>query len=653
MVSTLLEDGKPFTRLVNIQTGQVEFWNLERMPAYLAVSHTWADNLFRLDVPFAESSGRLAIIRLLESEEHTKIGYCWIDTLCIDQNDNGDKKRQIPLMGKIYGDAEVVAIVVKEHLGLTQAKVDAAAYMVRDAVEMSKRDAWLEKGNQWSSSEGHRGHLKRAMDVLEVFTRPAWGSRVWTMQEFILARSTVWIGGDLQPLKVDEWLFQAIPDVCNQLSIEECLIPRYAKLYSHFQGMACAHLGLIDSTRVMELLGNKIATVPEDEVYGLMSASGVILGDANTVGKENAWARWWEKAVQDGSVRWALLPPASVSNTASRPNLPRNCAMPEFSVRHLCSSNSGLDRVIPYGSVDVHRGTVSITGRMAGRCHITQTLGRIYLDADGKVARDVTLCLFANRNWRLAMRIASAFGAGQYHPKQRAMIAQTLMFNFYRAKLAVMTNRTSSFTPHFRTSTQAEVWSNFMLIQSVHMPVMNEGTAFLAKISNGLVRTDVVVVTASKRPSGDLWAIDFGAINQNKRSMFMIVRASPSDPNKDLAEHGTTSSPPSMHKEGVSLYMQVASSREAARKFASHILEQPERFQQYRMGGAACPICQLPADAKSVDENTRSQNGIEYQNTIDPGLLRYTRIRMLRQDKELMVRRKPNRRRSLSDLPRA
>jgi hypothetical protein len=56
--------------------------------------------------------------------------------------------------------------------------------------------------------------------------------------------------------------------------------------------MAGAHLRLIDSTRVMELLGNKKATVPEDEVYDLMAASTVVLQKANVKGKEKVLTMW-------------------------------------------------------------------------------------------------------------------------------------------------------------------------------------------------------------------------------------------------------------------------------------------------------------------------------------------------------------------------
>jgi hypothetical protein len=618
----------PSTRLVNIQTGKTEPFILSHMPIYIAISHTWADSLFPPNVPFAESSGRLAITRLRGLKKYSKIAYCWIDTLCIDQNDDGDKQRQIPLMGQIYGGADTVAILVKDHLGLTQAGIDAAFGLVHGAIEMSRSGSWLENGKEWSSSGKRRGHLKRAMDVLEVFTRPAWGSRVWTIQEFILAKDTIWIGGDLQPIQVDARVFQAIPDVCNHLSIVECLSPRYSKLYGHFQGMAGAHLGLIDPTRVMELLGNKIVTVPEDEIYGLMSASGVVLDDASTVGKEMVWARWWEKAILEGNLRWALLPPAMSPGTVTR-----NCAMPDFPKRHLCSTNSGLDAVKPYGPIDAEQGTVSAIGRMAGRCRISKRLGRIYLDADGHMVRDITLCLFARKDWSLAMKIASAFGVGRYHPKQRAMIAQTLFFNYYRAKLAVMTGRTSSFRPYFTSEMQRTVWSDFMMLQGIHMPVMNEGVAFLATIRNASISTDVVVVTAGKRPSRNLWAIDFGAINESEKNMFMILSNTYS-----ISDHhgqGTIPDSPSFHKEGVSMYMQVTNTPSEASRFASHVLEEPESFQEYRFGGAACLTCRSLEDTEDSDEELQNRHSDRIVQTTDLGILRYTRVRMLKQYHEL------------------
>jgi Heterokaryon incompatibility protein (HET) len=54
----------------------------------------------------------------LSQTEYKNINPCWIDTLSIDQADYEDKQRQIPLIGLIYGNAVVVAIVTKETFGL-------------------------------------------------------------------------------------------------------------------------------------------------------------------------------------------------------------------------------------------------------------------------------------------------------------------------------------------------------------------------------------------------------------------------------------------------------------------------------------------------------------------------------------------------------
>ena len=243
--------------------------------------------------------------------------------------------------------------------------------------------------------------------------------------------------------------------------------------------------------------------------------------------------------------------------------------MPDFSVRHLASTNSVLDHVEGYGPVRVEAGTVSMVGRLVCHCTITRKLGRICLDQGGVVVRDVTLCLFAANNWQQAMQIAAAFGAGRYSLKKRMMIAQVLVFNYYRARLAVLEQRTKSFRPRFRTKLQAFVWSDFMQLQSIHMRVMNDGEAFLARIWNDLKSTEAVVVTAGQKPLGNLWALDFGAVNESEKTMFTIVRAQAGVEASGLSVSCTSPSSPSLHKEGVAMYMQVTESLDEAVKYAS------------------------------------------------------------------------------------
>ena len=597
----------PCTRLVHLLSGRIEPFPIGQMPPYVAISHTWADNLFPPGISYHETAGSKSLEWIFTSDIK-EIQHGWIDTLCIDQNDPEDKQRQIPLMGDIYGNAQVVVIVAGECLGgLSQAEIDVMAESVQGAIEMSETGSWLQDGKQWTSSEKHRRKLKRAMDCLEIFTRPAWGSRVWTMQEFILAKRTIWVGGDLRPLRVDERLFQAIPDVCDYLAIEECLVPKYSKLYSHFQGMAGAHLKKIESTRVMELLGNRTATVPEDEIYGLMAASGVVLHQTNVTGKEKVWTLWWERAIETGHLRWALFPP---STTPDPLDASRNCIMPPYSVRHLASANSVLDAVQPYGPVEVSRGVVSMVGRLAGRCQISRKLGRIHINEDGTAVRDVTLVFFANNNWTIALRLVAAFGAGRYSTKQRAMIAQVLHFNYYRAKLAVLERRANSFRPRFRNQRQEIVWADFMLLQSTQMRVMNESLAFLAKISNDRKATDIVVLTDGEiltTGGDDLWAIDFGAINDSEKTMFTILRGGGGGPH-DISSVNLSSSSsldpdsPSLHRAGVSMYAQVTDDTTQAIEYECHLIDSATtNFESFRVGGTKCPVCHSSSSSSTDD----------------------------------------------------
>ena len=161
-------------------------------------------------------------------------------------------------MGQIYENARVVLVVMTEPFGLTQQAVDSFVHDVQGAVEMWRKGTFQEEGAKWLKSKNAR-RIQRAMDCLEVLTRPSWATRVWTMQEFVIAKRTAWVGGDLEPAVIDPELFQAIPLVCNTLSIAPCLEPKYNRLFDIFQGMAATHARQIELTRVMELLGHRTA----------------------------------------------------------------------------------------------------------------------------------------------------------------------------------------------------------------------------------------------------------------------------------------------------------------------------------------------------------------------------------------------------------
>jgi hypothetical protein len=65
------------------------------------------------------------------------------------------------------------------------------------------------------------------------------------------------------------------------------------------------------------------------------------------------------------------------------------------------------------------------------------------------------------------------------------------------------------------------------------------------------------------------------------------------------------------------------------------VLEEPESFQEYRFGGAACLTCRSLEDTEDSDEELQNRHSDRIVQTTDLGILRYTRVRMLKQYHEL------------------
>jgi hypothetical protein len=118
--------------------GQLRVVALSDKPKYVAISYAWGsrgmDNS-PYSIQFYASTW-LVRIRITETayqaisdvRDHYKGQLTlWIDTICINQNDNLEKQIQIPLMGEIYSGAEIVYV----HLGRTEITSDAFDWMTR------------------------------------------------------------------------------------------------------------------------------------------------------------------------------------------------------------------------------------------------------------------------------------------------------------------------------------------------------------------------------------------------------------------------------------------------------------------------------------------------------------------------------------------
>lgn len=508
-------------RLYNVEEDRLESFPLDSHPPYLATSHVWKENVFPIHSHFKEcfgGQGTAVVIR----ERYPDIRYCWFDTRCIDQNDERDKQEQIPLMDRIYGEAECIIIFLATHLNANQSQVDWLMRKVDGALAMCQAQAWEEEGAYWQSSEGRRW-LSVAMNALIRLARSAWATRVWTLQEYVLAKKVIWIGQDLEPIEVDDYAFSALPDICDTLVIDELLGPEHMILNQYFLGMLNARLKAIDRTRIMELSVFRQATMPVDEIYGVMAASGVTIRPQLNETKAGVWARWCAEAVRCGHVRWILLP-ASFGILAEEEQ--ENCIFPHLLQRHQLSSSSGLDGVRPLGPISINNGTVTAWARSVGSGRLTRRLGPVHGTQTGKIHRDITLILFAQAKWSLALKLVRTFGGGRYNLKQTKVIAQVMVQSYARAARSVAYGKEDNFRPFISSNLQQYVWSDFMALQQTMMMSVNNGIAYLCDIYIGSAKEasfEAVVVLSRPPSQRQFEVLDFDATGPDQRTVLMAV----------------------------------------------------------------------------------------------------------------------------------
>lgn len=102
-----------------------------------------------------------------------KIRRLWIDSICINQDDKGEKSQQIPIMDRIYSQASNVCV----WLGGSDELTRKAFELVRDIRDLKKFDVRLGDGE-------FTEHWRALLELM----KREWFSRRWVVQEVAFAR---------------------------------------------------------------------------------------------------------------------------------------------------------------------------------------------------------------------------------------------------------------------------------------------------------------------------------------------------------------------------------------------------------------------------------------------------------------------------------
>lgn len=147
---------------------------LEEHPRYEAVSYTWGNQESPKQI-FTQSgslsvtpSCHAALSDLRYSEEDR---YLWIDAVCINQSDNREKNHQIPLMKRIYAEADRVLIHMRNVFQLDARPFFTALKLLQPL------------------------DLPDGQIITSQFLSEPWFSRAWVLQEVTAAKSALIIMG--------------------------------------------------------------------------------------------------------------------------------------------------------------------------------------------------------------------------------------------------------------------------------------------------------------------------------------------------------------------------------------------------------------------------------------------------------------------------
>lgn len=569
-----------FTRLINLDTFELEQFEIGAMPFYVAASHVWSENLFPVsDVDFIASTRGMRHIATALSccpPEGPLPSHCWVDTWCIDQSSDVDKRHQLPRMGDVYRDAQCVIIVVAHSFKFTQQDWDGAIGACKEMLEIQGLGMTARQAHPrlWDcvNEVSVNGLLQARTMSLELATLP-WASRIWTAQEYILAKSLIWVGSNNQPLRIINSEISTSLETwgTRELCLREdyrCLhfSAKEKTLLGNWRQIANIKNGIHPPTDSMLLAGARSSAIPEDAIYGLMGASGIEITPNARESLETAWIRWWEASLKSGTLDYAMLavlePGQSDLRTESW-----NCIMPPCERRCEYGTKSPFFRRATSGAEYlVTQGTLSLVGQNAGTCYIEKLL--FYSEVPKDIKKLSQLC---GQDEDIARRVCLAASLNELSRSEVEDMARAICA-LYR-----LTNEMKSLTEAEREDLQGRVkrFKRFPLTFTCHTKV------YLGQITNGHSNTSALIITGEELPeTGNLIALDFIKNHDDTHSStsLMIVRE-PEDPNLPMHKVGMTY-PMFFHKKNCNL--------EECRYYGH---QHSEPLQRYRIGGSACEYC--------------------------------------------------------------
>lgn len=196
--------------------GELAYVRLEDNPWYQAVSYTWADEngdvsmtgflqLANISCTMTISRNCEAVLRRFRCENSTQ--WLWIDSVCINQTDLLECGHQVKIMPLVYSSASQVLVYLGDTFGnWCLGDFETLFAKLRYSFDPFKR---LDDNNPQHRETSGATLLEKDQRAWEYFLGRRWFTRIWTLQEVLLAKSAIFFLGsvelDWQDLRAFDW----------------------------------------------------------------------------------------------------------------------------------------------------------------------------------------------------------------------------------------------------------------------------------------------------------------------------------------------------------------------------------------------------------------------------------------------------------------
>lgn len=233
----------PEIRLVKLMPGtwddaiscSLDVVSFDKGPTYEALSYVWGDpekrKPIQLDDQSFEATANLwmALRRLRYPDAHRIL---WIDAICINQNDNDEKSRQVAMMDKIYSRCTKAVLWLGEEQGATKegSTSTTTSKLACELLATLGRDKHFDELPCFSFNNGQRLEISSeytdSFQALEHLLNAPWWTRIWVVQEMVLPKKVQFLYAS------EEFSYETLRSVVHVLDTHAttCCKPRRMEL---------------------------------------------------------------------------------------------------------------------------------------------------------------------------------------------------------------------------------------------------------------------------------------------------------------------------------------------------------------------------------------------------------------------------------------